>query len=190
MRSWITSANAADHPFPLNNLPYGVFTSPGDGPRCGVAIGDHVLDVALLEREGVINLERPLLQTAQWNDVMAAGVSTWSSLRRQLTALLSESSPHRGSTRIGYGIGCGAKRAWQFARAIVGWQRALRCRWRHPEILKRWGYRGIKRGVGWRRFFGWLRTVPRDRLAERLSPAMREARIAGVRVIRRFRSRD
>lgn len=39
--SWVASANAPETPFPLNNIPYGVF-SVGDGaPRCGVAIGDH-----------------------------------------------------------------------------------------------------------------------------------------------------
>ena len=26
-KSWVTSANSADHPFPLNNLPYGVFST-------------------------------------------------------------------------------------------------------------------------------------------------------------------
>ena len=27
MRSWVDSANAPDCPFPLNNLPYGVFST-------------------------------------------------------------------------------------------------------------------------------------------------------------------
>jgi fumarylacetoacetase len=35
-------------PFPIQNLPFGVF-KPRDGtPRCGVAIGDSVLDLAVL----------------------------------------------------------------------------------------------------------------------------------------------
>ena len=38
-KSWVTSANSADHPFPLNNLPYGVFSTTDSDPRCGVAIG-------------------------------------------------------------------------------------------------------------------------------------------------------
>ena len=40
LKSWVASANDADHPFPLNNLPYGVFSIDGDDPRCGVAIGE------------------------------------------------------------------------------------------------------------------------------------------------------
>ena len=40
LRSWVESANTPETDFPLNNLPYGVFSS-GEGtmPRCGVAIG-------------------------------------------------------------------------------------------------------------------------------------------------------
>ena len=43
-RSWVASANGhAD--FPLQNLPLGIFTPPGETtPRGGVAIGDHILD--------------------------------------------------------------------------------------------------------------------------------------------------
>ena len=37
VRSWVETANDPESPFPLNNLPYGVFDA-GDGsmPRCGV----------------------------------------------------------------------------------------------------------------------------------------------------------
>jgi len=45
MKSWVTSANSPDTPFPLNNLPYGVFSLNGEDARCGVAIGDMILDM-------------------------------------------------------------------------------------------------------------------------------------------------
>lgn len=39
--------------FPIENLPYGVFSSPDNhSPRVGVAIGDWVLDLAVLEAKG------------------------------------------------------------------------------------------------------------------------------------------
>ena len=44
IRSWVESANAPDHPFPLNNLPYGVFSVDDGDLRCGIAIGDRILD--------------------------------------------------------------------------------------------------------------------------------------------------
>ncbi|HEV8422334.1 MAG TPA: hypothetical protein VGQ40_03255, partial [Chthoniobacterales bacterium] len=38
--------------FPIQNLPYGIFRPPGGKARAGVAIGDLVLDLGLLEEEG------------------------------------------------------------------------------------------------------------------------------------------
>jgi fumarylacetoacetase len=46
LTSWVTSANAADSDFPIQNLPYGRFKITGDTTwRIGVAIGDQVLDL-------------------------------------------------------------------------------------------------------------------------------------------------
>lgn len=44
--SWVESAQG--HPdFPIQNLPFGIFTPPGsDRPRGGVAIGNYILEVA------------------------------------------------------------------------------------------------------------------------------------------------
>ena len=95
LRSWIDSANQPDAEFPLNNLPCGVF-SADDDPRCGVAIGDQVLDVAALEAAGLLELDGgPLLDVPFWNEVMAAGPAVWADLRAQLTALLAENAPQR-----------------------------------------------------------------------------------------------
>jgi fumarylacetoacetase len=54
MKSWVDSANSAATDFPLNNLPCGVFSVGDSDPRCGVAIGDFILDVAALEAEGLL----------------------------------------------------------------------------------------------------------------------------------------
>ena len=90
-KSWVESANSAETDFPLNNLPYGVFSTGDDAPRCGVAIGDRILDVAAVEKAGLITLDGgPLLQGAAWNPVMAAGPAVWAALRDRLTALLAE----------------------------------------------------------------------------------------------------
>jgi fumarylacetoacetase len=47
-RSWVESANAPTTDFPPQNLPFGAFRLRGEkGPaRCGVAVGDCVLDVS------------------------------------------------------------------------------------------------------------------------------------------------
>ena len=46
--SWV--AGADDSPFPLSNLPYGVFSTRGGPRRVGVAIGDRILDLGALAR--------------------------------------------------------------------------------------------------------------------------------------------
>ena len=57
MKSWVPSANAPDHPFPLNNLPYGVFSTAGTEERCGVAIGDMIFDPQeVISKSANINL--------------------------------------------------------------------------------------------------------------------------------------
>lgn len=100
-KSWVESANTTDTGFPLNNLPYGVFsvgdnTSGSDRSRsCGVAIGDKILDVAALERDGVINLGEPLLQSANWNNLMAADPERWQQLRDRLKQLLAAGSSEK-----------------------------------------------------------------------------------------------
>lgn len=94
-RSWVESANAPDHPFPLNNLPCGVF-SLDDEPRCGMAIGDFILDLAALEEEGLLTLAGgPFLDVPFWNEVMEAGPAVWADLRAQVTGLLAEGSASR-----------------------------------------------------------------------------------------------
>ena len=92
LRSWIDSANTAETPFPLNNLPYGVF-SVGEGDlRCGVAIGDRIVDVTGLEAAGVLRAdpEADVLDAPAWNDFMELGPAAWARFRAGLTALLAE----------------------------------------------------------------------------------------------------
>ncbi len=92
LKSWIDSANSAETPFPLNNLPYGVF-SVDEGPlHCGVAIGDRIVDVTGLEAAGTLRADphADVLDAADWNDFMELGPDAWSAFRKALTAMLAE----------------------------------------------------------------------------------------------------
>ncbi len=44
-RSWVESANETDTDFPIQNLPFCVFSRETESPRVGVAIGDQIVDV-------------------------------------------------------------------------------------------------------------------------------------------------
>ncbi|RVT81667.1 fumarylacetoacetase [Rhodobacteraceae bacterium CCMM004] len=93
LKSWVESANAADCPFPLNNLPYGVFSTPDLSARCGVAIGDMILDLKRAEADGVIAQSgAAVFAGPAWNAFMALGRDRWAGLRNRLTALLSDGS--------------------------------------------------------------------------------------------------
>ena len=52
MNKSFIEVNQESH-FPIQNLPYGVFSTKNNNtPRIGVAIGDYVLDLSVLEKEG------------------------------------------------------------------------------------------------------------------------------------------
>lgn len=96
MQSWVESANRADTDFPLNNLPLGVFSQGGAARRCGVAIGDHILDATALEAAGLLVLsDRPVLDRPDWNALMALGPNAWDSLRARLTDFLRADAPEQ-----------------------------------------------------------------------------------------------
>lgn len=98
MKSWVEAANSADCPFPLNNLPYGVFSTGGDAPRCGVAIGDQILDMKATEEAGLISVAGGVVfGGASWNTFMARGQNAWAALRARLTAVLADGSDARAA---------------------------------------------------------------------------------------------
>ena len=98
LRSWVESANAPDSDFPVQNLPLGRFRLAGaDEPlRCGVAIGDQVLDLQLALQlspwpDGVPELLAPLA-AGELAAFMALGRPAWKALRAALSAALAEGS--------------------------------------------------------------------------------------------------
>ncbi len=96
MKSWVESANSATTDFPLNNLPCGVFSLGDEDPRCGVAIGDFILDVTGLEAEGILDLaDDPVFAVPFWNELMDLGPEAWAYFRDQITEMLTEGATKR-----------------------------------------------------------------------------------------------
>lgn len=102
MRSWIETANSEKTPFPLNNLPYGVFSVGDSDLRCGVAIGDRVLDATALEAAGILRADpdADVLDAPYWNDFMALGPVAWSAYRTALQDLLAEGADDELQERV------------------------------------------------------------------------------------------
>lgn len=95
-KSWLKSANAVDTPFPIQNLPFGVFRFPDNQRRIGVAIGNNILDLhAVIEAQSLdpISIEvRNACGSQYLNDLMSLVPKSWSELRRSLFRLLHESA--------------------------------------------------------------------------------------------------
>ncbi len=86
----IESANNPESDFPLNNLPYGVFSKDAGTARCCVAIGDSVLDLSTLYAEAIFpDLAENVFAHTTLNAFMGMGAKSWSYVRKQLIELLS-----------------------------------------------------------------------------------------------------
>ncbi len=97
LTSWIESANDPEGDFPLNNLPCGVFSVGEDEPRCGIAIGDRILDLTAMEADGLIDLPGgPVLDVPFWNDFMELGPDVWAQFRTLLLGYLVQGAESRG----------------------------------------------------------------------------------------------
>lgn len=92
LRSWVAVAAHSD--FPIQNLPYGVFSTPSNPKkRIGVAIGDFVLDLDKLQKNWLLEgLDVPsgIFACEYLNDFMDLGKSVTVPFRNKLAELLSD----------------------------------------------------------------------------------------------------
>ncbi len=92
LRSFIPVDPTSD--FPIQNLPYGVFSARGFAPRIGVAIGDTVLDLWELEQDGRFAFaEIGVFSQASLNAFMALGPKVWAKTRARISELLRHDHP-------------------------------------------------------------------------------------------------
>ncbi|RMF59404.1 MAG: fumarylacetoacetase [Calditrichaeota bacterium] len=84
-----------DSHFPIQNLPYGVFRNNSGGtPRVGVAIGEFVLDLSVLDEAGLFNIPeldgKKYFHQPSLNAFMSAGQKVWKKTRERISQLLRE----------------------------------------------------------------------------------------------------
>jgi fumarylacetoacetase len=95
-RSWVPVPEGSD--FPIQNLPFGVFTTVGVEARVGVAIGEDILDLAVVSEAGLLDglgLPQRVFASPSLNDYLALDRAVWSSTRERIADLLGE-----GNTEI------------------------------------------------------------------------------------------
>jgi fumarylacetoacetase len=96
--SWVTSARGHAE-FPIQNLPFGVFSPRGGPPRGGVAIGDAIFDLKAGLERGLFTDDAARAAEAgagaTLNPLMALGSAPRNALRKRLWVLLSADNPDR-----------------------------------------------------------------------------------------------
>ncbi len=91
---------APDSDFPIQNLPYGICRRAGccnDESFVGVAIGDHILNLARLEEYGYFDrtsmLGKTIFANPSLNEFMAQGPVAWREARETISLLLRADNP-------------------------------------------------------------------------------------------------
>lgn len=85
---------ASDSDFSIHNLPYGIFSDTKDGKRrAGVAIGEQVLDLSVIEAEGLLSLAGGLyFDKPTLNAFIDSGRDNWTQARTTIQTLLSSTN--------------------------------------------------------------------------------------------------
>ncbi len=96
-QSWIESANELGTEFPIQNLPFGVFETPGRTARGGVAIGSAVVDLLAAQAAGIFTGAAEVAANActgsTLNSLLTLGNRPARELRMQLSTALSTDAP-------------------------------------------------------------------------------------------------
>lgn len=94
LQSWVSVPSGSD--FPIQNLPYGIFKTANSSPRAGAAIGEQILDLAVLFDAGFLSTcglpSNNVFAKDTLNDFIALGKPVWTAVRKRITELLSESN--------------------------------------------------------------------------------------------------
>ncbi|MFW9928252.1 MAG: fumarylacetoacetase, partial [Candidatus Thorarchaeota archaeon] len=81
--------------FPIQNLPYGIFsTSANKNKRVGVAIGEYILDLSIIEKNGLLQecypKEQHFFAASSLNKFMATNRALWRKTRNKIAFLLDK----------------------------------------------------------------------------------------------------
>ncbi|MBV6288354.1 fumarylacetoacetase [Pseudomonas aegrilactucae] len=99
-RSWVEHANGHSD-FPLQNLPLGIFSRGSEARRCGVAIGDAILDLEAVLAVGLFEGQAKVAVQATRGGALNAyfelGREARVALRARLLELLGADSAHQAA---------------------------------------------------------------------------------------------
>ena len=95
LHSWIQISPASD--FPIQNLPFGIFSTETRDLRVGVAIGDYILDLCAVSQQGLFDLlsldDPTVFHSETLNRFIALGKPVWREVRERVSVLLRNDNP-------------------------------------------------------------------------------------------------
>ena len=94
LTSWVDVP--ADSDFPIQNLPFGIFSTADRSARPGVAIGEHILDLAEVSALGLLDdlgCERADFEATTLNAFIGRGKHATRAVRNRLGELLQVGAP-------------------------------------------------------------------------------------------------
>ena len=89
--TWVQLPKNTD--FTMYNLPFGIFKNKRISPRAGIAIGEKIVDLAILQNEGFLSdchLPDDIFLKDSLNDFIALGKNTTKKVRDRVQYLLEE----------------------------------------------------------------------------------------------------
>jgi len=90
MKTWVPIPENSD--FTINNIPFGIFSTTSNQPRVGIAIGNQVIDLVLVNRLGVfdqLNIDEGVFENKYLNSFIDLGKKKTSKVRGLIQRELS-----------------------------------------------------------------------------------------------------
>jgi fumarylacetoacetase len=90
LKSWVSVPDESD--FPIQNLPFGIYSNSSKSSRVGVAIGERIIDLSSLQNHGYLStlpFQENDFVGDYLNDMMGYGKKEISKLRNRLSELLN-----------------------------------------------------------------------------------------------------
>jgi len=78
--------------FSIHNIPFGIFSTQDRSPRVGVAVGEHILDLAAVAELDVFDFNTALLEKDTLNDFISLGKEITTRVRKNIQYWLKDNN--------------------------------------------------------------------------------------------------
>ena len=87
--------------FSIHNIPFGIFSTEDRSPRVGVAVGEHILDLAAVAELDVFEFNTAVLEKDTLNDFISLGKEITNRVRKKIQYWLQDDhSPLAGKPEL------------------------------------------------------------------------------------------